>query len=147
VAIIYKDEIFWDAHFLAKTKILSVTVAQPKKFLQFKLELVMHILYSYRSALIGFAKAASFSFVALVRPAFSSQRSALAACSAASTTRLAKVATTNPMKKQVEGRFGPREMYIVETVENGLVFVSPMQLVAIARAFDGKYDSAVTVEL
>jgi len=57
------------------------------------------------------------------------------------------VKPTSPIKKQVEGRYGPRDMYIVETVENGLVFVSPMQLVAIAKAFDGKYESAVTVEL
>lgn len=57
------------------------------------------------------------------------------------------VEPTEPKECTVEGRYGERGMYIVETKEHGLVYISPMQLVKIVDAFAGKYESAVTVEL
>jgi len=57
------------------------------------------------------------------------------------------VRPVDPQETEVDSRFGKRQMYIIETVEHGLVLVSPMQLVKIARAFDGSFESAVTVEL
>lgn len=57
------------------------------------------------------------------------------------------VEPTEPVLTQVKGRYGQREMYIVETKGHGLIYVSPMQLVKVARAFNGDYSSAVTVEL
>ena len=57
------------------------------------------------------------------------------------------VRPVDPQEIEVDGRFGKRQMYIIETVENGLVLVSPMQLVKIARVFNGDFTSAVTVEL
>jgi len=57
------------------------------------------------------------------------------------------VLPTEPLHTEVKGRYGQREMYIIETKEKGFIYVSPMQIVAIARAFDGKFDDAVTVEL
>lgn len=54
---------------------------------------------------------------------------------------------TIPHPIEVEGRYGKRPMYTVESKEHGLIYVSPLQLVKIVKAFDGNYESAVTVEL
>ena len=60
--------------------------------------------------------------VARDRPALSSQRSALAACKAASVTRRARVATTKPMKKirAAPSTFGRKEATCVSRVFSGL---------------------------
>ena len=52
-----------------------------------------------------------------------------------------------PIEKEVDGKYGTRTMYMVNTREYGLVFVSALQLVAIAKAFNGDYSSAINVEL
>lgn len=54
---------------------------------------------------------------------------------------------TIPHPIEVEGRYGKRPVYVVESKEHGLIYVSPLQLVKIVKAFDGNYDSPVTVEL
>ena len=60
--------------------------------------------------------------VARDRPALSSQRSALAACSAASVTRRARVATTKPMKKirTAPRMFGRKDMTWVRRALSGV---------------------------
>jgi len=57
------------------------------------------------------------------------------------------VKPTPPRKVKVEGRYGDRDMFIIETVDYGLIYISQLQLVQIADSFNGKYESAVTVEL
>lgn len=54
---------------------------------------------------------------------------------------------TVPHPIEVEGRFGKRPMYVVESKEYGLIYVSPLQLVKIVEAFDGNFESGMTVEL
>jgi len=52
-----------------------------------------------------------------------------------------------PIEQEVDGKYGKRKMFIINTKEYGLVFVSQLQLVAIAQTFDGNFESAITVEL
>jgi len=62
-------------------------------------------------------------------------------------TKVLIMPKTIPHPMEVEGRFGKRPVYIVESKEHGLIYVSPLQLVKIVEAFNGNYESAVTVEL
>lgn len=48
---------------------------------------------------------------------------------------------------KVAGKFGERPMYTIETVEYGLVFVSPIQLMHIADVAKGDFKGKMTVEL
>lgn len=54
---------------------------------------------------------------------------------------------TVPKEVEVEGRYGKHKMFIVETRDYGLIYVSKLQLVKIVEAFNGDYSSGVTVEL
>jgi len=62
-------------------------------------------------------------------------------------TKVLIMPKTIPHPMEVEGRFGKRPVYIVESKEHGLIYVSPLQLVKIVETFDGNYESPVTVEL
>lgn len=52
--------------------------------------------------------------------------------------------TYNP---KVRGKFGDRPMYIIETKEYGLVFISPIQLLHIQDVAKGDFKGKMTVEL
>jgi hypothetical protein len=52
-----------------------------------------------------------------------------------------------PIDCEVEGRYGSRKMYMIRTVNFGMVYVSPIQLINICRKLEqAKYEN-VTVEL
>lgn len=52
-----------------------------------------------------------------------------------------------PRETTVEGRYGKRKMYIVNTMDYGLIYVSQIQLVHIADVLEGSKFHNVTVEL
>jgi hypothetical protein len=52
-----------------------------------------------------------------------------------------------PIRATVDGKFGKREMYIIETVEYGNVYVSPVQLLHIAATAKGDFKGKMTVGL
>lgn len=52
-----------------------------------------------------------------------------------------------PVKTTVAGRFGERDMYIVNTLEYGLIFVSPIQLMHIVDVAKDDFGSPFSVEL
>jgi hypothetical protein len=54
---------------------------------------------------------------------------------------------TEYSKTTVKGKWGDREVYIVETKEYGKIYVSPLQFVKISDMFNEDYSSAVTVTL
>lgn len=62
-------------------------------------------------------------------------------------TMVTIVFATEPTRTQVDGKFGKREMYIVETKEYGKVYVSPIQLLHIADVAKEDFKSNMTVEL
>lgn len=62
-------------------------------------------------------------------------------------TKVIVLPNTPPREVEVEGRFGKRKVYIVETKCYGFIYVTPLQLTRIVEAFDGDYSNAVTVEL
>jgi hypothetical protein len=56
-------------------------------------------------------------------------------------------AKTAPQSEMVDGKFGKREMWKVETVEYGMIHVSAIQMIHINEVFKGNYSEPVTVEL
>jgi hypothetical protein len=52
-----------------------------------------------------------------------------------------------PKDVEVEGRFGKRKMYIIDTQDFGLVYVTPLQFLHICEVFNGDYSQPVTVEI
>jgi len=57
------------------------------------------------------------------------------------------VETDAPEECEIKGQYGKRKMFIIRTKNYGLIYVSQLQLVAIADAFHEDYSSAITVEL
>lgn len=53
---------------------------------------------------------------------------------------------TAPQETTIEGKYGKRRMFIVDTVEFGLVYVSPVQFLAISQVYSGG-ENKVSVEL
>jgi hypothetical protein len=54
---------------------------------------------------------------------------------------------TIPQEIQVEGKFGKRKMFIVDTKDVGLVYVTPLQMMHINDVFNENYSEPVTVTL
>jgi hypothetical protein len=52
-----------------------------------------------------------------------------------------------PIQANVDGKFGKREMYIIDTNEYGNVYVSIAQLLHIASVAKGDFKGKMTVEL
>ena len=48
-------------------------------------------------------------------------------------TSVRVVAATLPKEVTIEGKYGKRPMYIIETMEYGLVYVSPLQMAKIVE--------------
>ena len=55
--------------------------------------------------------------------------------------------TSKPLATTVEGRYGKRRMYIVETKEFGAVYVSPLQAIRIADLIGDLKSGSVVVTL
>lgn len=62
-------------------------------------------------------------------------------------TKVIVIASAEPVKRSIEGRYGPREVYMVDTVDYGLIYVSPLQLVKIVDALRRSEYKNTTVEL
>lgn len=52
-----------------------------------------------------------------------------------------------PIRATVDGKFGKREMYIIDTSEYGNVYVSIVQLLQIASVAKGDFKGKMMVEL
>lgn len=52
-----------------------------------------------------------------------------------------------PREEMVEGKFGKRKMFVVQTKDFGAIYLSPTQLMKANDAFNGDYTSALTVTL
>jgi len=53
---------------------------------------------------------------------------------------------TEPYTEEVDGKFGKRKMYVVESKEYGKLYVNEYQFLHITEVFNGDYSSGVTVE-
>lgn len=53
----------------------------------------------------------------------------------------------DPKEVKVKGKFGDRQAYIVNTLEHGLIYITPAQLSKITELFAGKFESGITVTL
>lgn len=62
-------------------------------------------------------------------------------------TKVIVNATVMPRKTEVEGRYGKREVYIIDTSDYGLVYVNGLQLVHIVEVLQTAKFENVTVEL
>lgn len=62
-------------------------------------------------------------------------------------TMITVVLATEPARATVDGKFGKRAMYIIETKEFGKVYVSNTQLLHIADVAKGDFKGNLTVEL
>lgn len=62
-------------------------------------------------------------------------------------TKVIVVAGSEPKETTVEGQFGKRSVYMIETRNYGLIYVNPLQLIEIVQALEMAEFQNVTVEL
>lgn len=53
---------------------------------------------------------------------------------------------TEPYKESVEGKYGKRDMYVVESKEYGKLYVNDFQFLHICDVFAGNFSTPITVE-